>query len=95
MAKRWTFTEAFRARVEKEALRGAVHQLHPNQVSQWKREGSERLCELFEWGAGPGEGEREGVPRKLHEKIGQLVAERDFLLCPAGHSRGYVPFPDK
>ena len=87
MAKRRTFTAAFKARVAKEALRGdrsvrqiaARHQLHPSQVSQWKRMASERLAELFERGAGPGQDEREAEIRKLHEKIGQLVIERDFL----------------
>ena len=45
MAKRRKFTAAFKARVAKEALRGdrtvkripARHELHPNQVSQWKK----------------------------------------------------------
>jgi transposase len=87
MAKRRRFTAAFKARVAKEALRGdrtvqqiaARHELHPNQVSQWKRTASERLAELFERGSRPGQDEREAELRKLHEKIGQLVVERDFL----------------
>ncbi len=48
-------------------------------MSQWKRTASERLAELFERGAGPGQDEGEAELRKLHEKIGQLVIERDFL----------------
>ena len=87
MAKRRRFTAEFKARVAKEALRGdrtvqqiaARHQLHPNQVSQWKRTASERLAELFERAAKAGQDEREAELRKLHEKIGQLVIERDFL----------------
>ena len=87
MAKRRKFTAEFKARVAKEALRGdrtvqqiaARHQLHPNQVGQWKRMASEQLAELFERGAKPGQDEREAEIRKLHEKIGQLVVERDFL----------------
>ncbi len=102
MPKRRTFTAAFKSRVAMEALRGdrtvqqiaARHQLHPNQVSQWKRTASERLAELFERGAGPGQDEREAEIRKLHEKIGQLVVERDFGICPAGHIKKYVQFPD-
>ena len=58
MAKRRTFTAAFKARVAKEALRGdttvrqiaAKHGVHPNQVSQWKRKASEGLVQLFERG---------------------------------------------
>ena len=87
MAKRRRFTAAFKARVAKEALRGdqtiqriaAKHGVHPNQVSLWKRKASEGLVELFE-------GKRIGERRKqeaeiaqLHQKIGQLVVERDFL----------------
>ena len=87
MAKRRTFTAGFKAKVAKEALRGdrtvqqiaARHELHPNQVSQWKRTASERLAELFERGTNSGQDEREAEIRKLHEKIGQLVIERDFL----------------
>ena len=87
MAKRRTFTAAFKARVAKEALRGdrtvqqiaARHSLHPNQVSQWKRKASEGLVELFERGRKSARDEREAEIRKLHEKIGQLVVERDFL----------------
>lgn len=87
MAKRRTFTAAFKARVAKEALRGdrtvqqiaARHGVHPNQVSQWKRKASEGLVELFERGAKIGPDEREAEIRKLHEKIGQLVIERDFI----------------
>ena len=87
MAKRRTFTAAFKARVAKEALRGdrtvqqiaAKHGVHPNQVSQWKRKASDRLVELFERGTKSGQDEREAEIRKLHEKIGQLVIERDFI----------------
>ena len=46
MAKRRSFTDQFKAKVALEALRGdkivqeiaAKHQLHPNQVSTWKRQ---------------------------------------------------------
>ena len=93
MAKRRTFTAAFKAGVAKEALRGdkavrqiaVKHGVHPNQVSQWKRKASEGLVQLFERGARAGRDKREAEIRKLHEKIGQLVVERDFLICPAGH----------
>ncbi len=87
MVKRRTFTAAFKARVAKEALRGdrtvqqiaAKHVVHPNQVSQWKRKAGEGLVELFARGAQAGQDEREAEIRKLHETIGQLVVERDFL----------------
>lgn len=87
MAKRRTFTAAFKAMVVREALRGdrtvrqvaAKHGVHPNQVSQWKREASERLVELFERGANAGQAEHDAQVRKLRRKAEQLVVERDFL----------------
>ncbi len=87
MVKRRTFTAAFKARIAKEALRGdrtvqqiaAKHEVNPNQVSQWKRKANEGLEEMFERGARAGQDEREAEIRKLHETIGQLVVERDFL----------------
>lgn len=42
---------------------------------------------MFERGAKLGQDEREAEIRKLHEKIGQLVVERDFLIRPAGHTK--------
>ena len=71
----------------------ARHSLHPNQVSQWKRKASEGLVQLFERGRKSARDEREAEIRKLHEKIGQLVAERDFLICRAGHIKNAAPDP--
>ena len=59
MAKRPTFTAAFKARVAKELLRedrivqqiAAKHGVHPNHVSQWKRKATEGLVEPFKRGA--------------------------------------------
>ncbi len=87
MAKRRKFTAAFKARVAKEALGGektvqqiaAKHEVHPNQVSQGKRKASARLVELFERGARGDRRELEAEIKKLREKFGQLVVERDFL----------------
>ena len=58
MAKRRRFTAVFKARVALEALReektvqsiATRHQVHPNQVSQWKRKVREGLAEVFEGG---------------------------------------------
>ncbi len=92
MAKRRTFTVAFKARVAKEALRGdrtaqqiaAKHGVHPNQASQWKRKASEGLVELFERGVKIGQDEREAEIRRLHQKVGPLVIERDFFARRVG-----------
>ncbi|WP_211267730.1 IS3 family transposase [Tritonibacter mobilis] len=85
MAKRRNFTDQFKAKVALEALRGdktvqeiaARHQLHPNQVSTWKRQAIEGMADVFSGGkqAGPTEAE----VRELHAKIGRLAVENDFL----------------
>lgn len=88
-AKRKRHDPAFKARVALEALKGmrTIQQIakdydvHPVQVSQWKKTMTERAGHAFE-GPGPGgpcgdfEKERSG----LHAKIGQLTIEKDFLL---------------
>lgn len=57
--KRRRFTAEFKARVALEALRGdrtiqaiaAEHAVHPNQVSDWKRQAVDGLHDLFATGA--------------------------------------------
>ena len=61
MTTRRRFTGEFKARVALEALRGdktvqeiaARHQVHPNQVSTWKRQAMDGLSEVFSNGADP------------------------------------------
>lgn len=84
--KRRTLTGAFKAKVALAALRedktlselSAQYEVHPNQISQWKRELLEGASEVFERGGGkPRDSGREEA--RLLKKIGQLTMERDFL----------------
>ncbi len=85
-AKRKRHNGAFKARVGLEAILGVKtiaqiareHQIHPVQVSQWKTVIRERLPELFETGGG-GVGNQEAIIGQLHEKIGELTVELDWL----------------
>jgi len=86
MAKRRNFTDQFKAKVALEALRGdktvqeiaAKHQLHPNQVSTWKRQAIDGMADVFSGGGKPA-GPSESEVKDLHAKIGRLAVENDFL----------------
>jgi transposase len=87
MKTRRRFSGEFKAKVALEAIQGhwsiselaAKHQLHPNQITQWKRQAIEKLAQVFDDKAPDGQANREAEVTKLHAKIGQLVVERDFL----------------
>ena len=84
--KRKRYSAAFKAKVGLEALRGVKtvgeiardYQVHPVQVTQWKGVVRDRLPELFEPGSGKTDDSQELVGQ-LHEKIGQLTVEVDWL----------------
>jgi transposase len=48
-------------------------------ISAWKRQAQERLPDLFLKKAERGDASREAEIRELHEKIGRLTVEKDFL----------------
>ena len=86
MAKSRHFSDAFKAKVALVALRGyktiqeiaAKYQVHPNQVSTWKRQAVEGMADVFARG-GKTEGPTEAEVKELHAKIGRLTVENDFL----------------
>jgi len=87
-AKRRRHDAAFKARVALEALKGIKtiqqiakeYEVHPVQVSEWKKTASERLPGVFDRGAAGSEGEDFGRERgELHSKIGELTIKLDFV----------------
>lgn len=85
MAKRLDFTDQLKAKVALEVLRddktvheiAAEHQLHPNQVSTWKRQAVDGMADVFSGGKQSGPSEAGG--KDLHAEIGRLAVENDFL----------------
>jgi transposase-like protein len=57
----------------------AKYQVHPVQVSQWKKEMLERLPEVFARKAPPSVAEAQEREARLYQKIGQLEVELDWL----------------
>jgi transposase-like protein len=78
----------FKAKVALEAIKGDQtlvelaerFEVHPNQITEWKKLLMERASEVFD----KGKPSREPNIKELHAKIGQLAMENDFLSVALG-----------
>ena len=78
-------TAAFKAKVALDAIRGdktlaelaKLHDVHPNQITDWKTQLLERAASVF--GAAEPSTEPKTDMKELHAKIGQQALEIDFL----------------
>ena len=90
MTKRRNFSGKFKAAVALEALRGdktvqeiaAKHQLHPTQVSTWKRQAIDGMSGVFSDKTKKAEN-KDGEIKDLHANIGQLAVENGTGACAA------------
>lgn len=88
MARRRKFGMAFKAKVAIEAIKGektineiaSIYEVHPNQVSLWKKQALEKLPDAMSDGRTKQSRDSKPVDeQKLHQKIGQQAVEIDFL----------------
>ena len=82
---RRTHSAAFKAKVALAAVRGdktlaelaQQHDVHPNQITDWKNQLLAKAADVF--GGEPRADEPPVDLKVLHAKIGQLALENDFL----------------
>lgn len=75
----------FKAKVALDAIRGdktlaelaKLHDVHPNQITDWKAQLLERAASVF--GAAESSAQPKTDMKELHAKIGQQALEIDFL----------------
>jgi transposase len=95
MAKRprRNHTAVFKAKVALEALKedqtlvelSERFQVHPNQITEWKKILLEKASDVFDKGKSSG---KEPDIKELHAKIGRLAMENDFLAVALGRIDG-------
>lgn len=85
--KRRKFSGELKAKVALDAMSGrgsanelaSKYEVHPNQVSQWKKQLVDGAAELFSERGAKRRGEEEELQAKLYEQIGRLQIELNWL----------------
>ena len=87
LMKRIKRSAEFKKKVALEAVKerktineiAAMFKIHPRLVSRWKKELIDQAIEIFKINKKKSLKEKETQESKLHEKIGQLTVELDWL----------------
>ena len=85
--QRKTYSTELKVKIALEAIKGqrtvnqiALHYgVHPNQVSQWKRQALEELPQVFAGRRSREAQDEEALRAQLYQQIGQLKVELDWL----------------
>lgn len=85
--KRRTFTDKFKAKVALEAVKGmktlaelaTEYQVHPNQISDWKKQLLSHAPEIFASGKKTQAKTQEELTAPLYEEIGRLKMDIKWL----------------
>ena len=92
--QRRNFSAEFKARVALEAIKGqctvqeiaAHYEVHPNQITKWKRQVIETLPQIFADHRLKGNESGEVLKAALYQQIGQLQVQLDWLKKKSGLS---------
>ena len=84
---RKTFSGEFKAKVALEAVKGQKtiielareYQVHPNVITNWKKQMLDNLSEIFDNKRGPRTEGNEELTDKLYRQIGKLQVELEWL----------------
>ena len=90
--KRRRLSAEFKAKVALDAVRGqktvsqlaSEHQVHANQISQWKKQLLEALPEVFGRRREQDATQQQELVSELYQQIGQLKVELDWLKKKSG-----------
>ena len=86
-SKRRRFSAELKAKVAIEALKGqrtvadlaGQHQVHPNQITQWKKQLLDAAEQVFSVRQAADRQQQEELTARLYQQIGQLKVELDWL----------------